>query len=66
MSGLMRNYERYLKSLEGMEEPVIPEVIFDIRSAVEYAEKKGVKISQLSDTEKKMFVKEKAAVHLFK
>ena len=64
MNGQMRNYERYLKSLEGMEEPMIPEVIFDMRGAVEYAEKKDMKVSQLSDAEKKMFVKEKAAVRL--
>ena len=61
MNGQMKNYERYLKSLEGMEEPVIPDVIFDMRGAVEYATKKGLKISQLSDEEKKLFVKEKAA-----
>ena len=45
-----------------MEEPVIPDVIFDMHGAVEYAQKKGVRISQLSDDEKKMFVKEKVAV----
>lgn len=61
MNGQMKNYERYMKSLEGMEEPVIPDVIFDMRSAVEYATKKGLKISQLSDEEKKLFVKEKVA-----
>ena len=61
MSGQMKNYERYLKSLEGMEEPIVPDVVFDMRGAIEYAMKKGLKISQLSDEEKKMFVKEKAA-----
>ena len=61
MNGQMKNYERYLKSLEGMEEPVIPDVIFDMRGAVEYATKKGLKISQLSDEEKKLFVRAKAA-----
>ncbi len=62
MNGQMKNYDRYLKSLEGMEEPVIPDVIFDMHGAVEYAKKKGLKISQLSDEEKKMFVKAKVAV----
>ncbi len=61
MNGQMKNYERYLKSLEGMEEPIIPNVIFDMHGAVEYANKKGVKISELSDDEKKLFVKEKIA-----
>ncbi len=61
MNGQMKNYERYLKSLEGMQEPIVPDVVFDMRGAVEYAQKKGLKISQLSDEEKKRFVKEKVA-----
>ena len=44
-----------------MQEPIVPDVIFDMRGAVEYAQKKGLKISQLSDEEKKRFVKEKVA-----
>jgi hypothetical protein len=32
-----------------------------MHGAVEYANKKGVKISELSDDEKKLFVKEKIA-----
>ena len=59
MNGLMKNYDKYLKSLESMEEPVIPNVIFDMHAAVEYAQEKGLKISQLTDEEKKQFVKEK-------
>ena len=59
----MKNYESYLKSLEGMEEPDVSDVVFDMRGAVEYATKKGLKISQLSDEEKKLFVKEKVATH---
>ena len=61
MNGLMKNYEKYLKSLEGMEEPFVPDVIFDMHGAIEYAKKKGLKVSQLSDDEKKLFVKEKVA-----
>ena len=62
MNGQMKNYERYLKSMENMEEPVIPDVIFDMHGAIEYAQKKGLKVSQLTEDEKKLFVKEKANI----
>ena len=41
MNGQMRNYDRYLKSLEGMEEPVVPEVILTCAALLNMLKKKA-------------------------
>ncbi len=64
MSGQMTKYEQYLKSLESMKEPTPANLVFNMRGAVEYAESKGVKISELSEEEKKQFIKEKTEAML--
>ncbi len=56
MNGLTMNYDRYKESLEKMKEPPFPNVIFDMRGLIDYAKGKGVKISLLSDEEKKQFI----------
>ena len=56
MNGLMMKYDKYLNSLNAMEEPPFPNVIFDMRGLINYAKSKGVKIALLSDEEKRKFV----------
>ena len=64
MSGQMTKYEKYLSSLESMKEPTPANLIFDMRGAVEYAESKNVRISELSEEEKRRFVKVKSEAML--
>ena len=56
MNGQMMKYDKYLDSLDTMEEPPFPDVLFDMRGLINYAKSKGVKIAHLSDEEKKKFV----------
>ena len=64
MNGQMTKYEKYLGSLEKMKEPKPAELVFDMRGAVEYAEKKEIRISEFSQEEKDMFVKTKQQARL--
>ena len=63
MNGLMRkfNYEEYYKQLETMPDPImaseLPKVKLDLKGIRDYARKKGVSISSLSDAEKQLFIK---------
>ncbi|MBR2402172.1 MAG: hypothetical protein IKB01_05285 [Lachnospiraceae bacterium] len=62
MSGQMRKYifTEYYKQLETMSEPImaseLPKVKLNLRGIRDYAKKKGVSISSLSDAEKEMFM----------
>ena len=62
MNGQMRkyNFSQYYKQLETMSEPImaseLPKVKLNLRGIRDYAKKKGVSISSLSDTEKEMFM----------
>ena len=64
MNGQMTKYEKYLGSLEEMKEPKPADLVFDMRGAVEYAEKKGIRISEFSQEETDMFVKPKQQARL--
>ena len=55
-NGLKTKYELYLKSLDTMQEPVVPKAKLDMRGAIEYAKKKGVRVEDLSREEKDMFI----------
>ena len=63
MNGLMRkfNYEEYYKQLETMPDPImaseLPKVKLNLKGIRDYAQKKGVSISSLSDAEKQLFIK---------
>ena len=63
MNGLMRkfNYEEYYKQLEIMPDPImaseLPKVKLNLKGIRDYARKKGVPISSLSDAEKQLFIK---------
>ena len=63
MNGLMRkfNYEEYYKQLETMPDPImaseLPKVKLNLKGIRDYARKKGVSISSLSDAEKQLFIK---------
>ena len=39
-----------------MQEPVVPKAKLDMRGAIEYAKKKGVRVEDLSREEKDMFI----------
>jgi len=56
MIGQMTKYEEYINSLEEMREPKPANLLFNMRAAVEYAEQKGVRISDLSLEEKERFI----------
>lgn len=62
MSGQMRryNFNQYYKQLESMSGPImaseLPKVKLNLRGIRDYAKKKGVSISSLTDAEKKMFI----------
>lgn len=59
MNGQMR---RYKESLAKMPEPILlsqsPKIRLDLRGLMQYAKKKGVKVIELTEKEKAMFVKE--------
>ena len=63
MNGPMRkfNYEEYYKQLEIMPDPILaselPKVKLNLKGIRDYARKKGVSISSLSDAEKQLFIK---------
>ena len=63
MNGLMRkfNYEEYYRQLETMPDPImaseLPKVKLNLKGIRDYARKKGVSISSLSDAEKQLFIK---------
>ena len=57
MNGQMMNYDRYIQSLEKTPEVNIPRVKLDIQALLEYAKDKGLKPSQLTEDETKVFVK---------
>lgn len=51
---------RYRKSLEQMSDPIMPGQIdqkVDLKGIMQYAKKKDVKVIQLTDKEKKQFLK---------
>lgn len=53
---MMTKYEEYLKTVEAMQEPEMPKVKLDMRGALEYARSKGLRVCDLSEDEKSMFV----------
>ncbi len=53
---MMTKYEEYLKTVEAMQEPEVPKVKLDMRGALEYARSKGLRVCELSEDEKSMFV----------
>lgn len=59
MNGQMR---RYKESLAKMPEPILlsqsPKIKLDLRGLMQYAKKKGVKVIELTEKEKALFVKE--------
>lgn len=63
MNGLMRkfDYERYFEQIKTMPEPImmseLPQVKLDLRGIREYAKSKGVTIANLSEEEKRIFMK---------
>ena len=56
MNGLRTGYEKYLKSIEAMKEPEVPKAKLDMRGALAYAKSKGLRVSDLSESEKLIFV----------
>lgn len=56
MSGRKKSYEEYLKSLEVMQEPVVPKARIDMRGAILFAKKKGVPVGELSRADKDRFI----------
>ena len=54
--------KRYKESLAKMPEPILlsqsPKIKLDLRGLMQYAKKKGVKVIELTEKEKAMFVKE--------
>ncbi|MCM1089760.1 MAG: hypothetical protein NC092_01080 [Butyrivibrio sp.] len=63
MNGQMRkfDYARYYRQLEDMPEPImasqLPKVKLDLKGIRQYAREKGVSIANLTDAEKKLFIK---------
>ena len=53
---MMTKYEEYLKTVETMQEPETPTVKLDMRGALEYARSKGLRVCELSEDKKSMFV----------
>ena len=53
---MMTKYEEYLKTVEAMQEPEVLKVKLDMRGALEYARSKGLRVCELSEDEKAMFV----------
>ena len=53
---------RYKESLAKVPEPILlsqsPKIKLDLRGLMQYAKKKGVKVIELTEKEKAMFVKE--------
>lgn len=52
--------KKYIKSLKKTPSPILPSQItekINIRELMEYARKKGVKVADLSEEEKKSFLK---------
>lgn len=57
-----RRTRRYEESLAKMPEPILlsqsPKIELDLRGLMQYAKKKGVKVIELTEREKVLFVKE--------
>ena len=56
MSGQMKNYDKYLKSLEKMKEPVVPRAKLDMRGAIQFAKKQGIPVGELARADKDKFI----------
>ena len=60
MSGVMMNFEFYYDELKKMPKPImpseLPRVHIDINGLIDYATKKGLAPSQLSDAERDLFI----------
>lgn len=56
MNGLTTKYEEYLKSIDSMKEPEVPKAKLDMRGALEYARSRGLRVCDLSEDEKAMFI----------
>lgn len=56
MNGQMKNYNKYLKSLETMKEPTVPRAKLDLRGIMLYAQTKGVSVEELTRAEKDRFI----------
>ena len=56
MNGQMKNYKKYLSSLEIMQEPVVPKAKIDMRGVLRFAKEKGVLVENLSKEEKLQFI----------
>ena len=57
MNGQMTKYDKYLQSLDDMQEPKVPNARFEMRKLIEYAKEQGKRISELSIAEKQKFIK---------
>ena len=61
MNGQRMNYSKYYKQLKTMDEPVLPsqlpKVKVDLGAISKYAKKKGVHVSELTESEKSSFLK---------
>jgi len=53
---MMTKYEEYLNTVEDMKEPETPRVKLNMRGVLEYARSKGLRVRELSEDEKSMFV----------
>ena len=56
MNGQTTKYEAYLKSVEQMKEPEVKRAKIDMRGALAYAKARGIRVSELSQNEKDMFI----------
>lgn len=57
MYGQMKKYKESLKTMQGPYKPNDFKQHVDIKGIMKYAEKKGVKVVDLTDNEKKAFLK---------
>ena len=56
MNGQMKNYEKYIKSLNSMQEPKVPKAKIDMRGAMRYAAQKGSTVENLDPKDRKKFI----------
>ncbi len=54
--GQMTKYERYISTLDSMQEPIVPMAKLDMRGAMLYARSMGKKVYELSAEEKSRFI----------
>ena len=52
MNGQKKNYKKYLKSLDVMQEPKVPKAKLDMRGAILFARQHGIPVEKLSKEDK--------------